>query len=103
MFNFNDPETFWLNVTNIALGVVTVICLVAVAGVVFREIFERLRARAAVLVEKDDHAFVMPELGLTMADGGERLDRPGKPEPVKPPVKKVVTDDDPPNIIRSEN
>ena len=30
MFNFNDPNTFWLNVTNIVLGLVTLICCVAV-------------------------------------------------------------------------
>ena len=103
MLNFNDPETFWLNVTNIALGVVTVVCFAAVAGVVFREIVARLRARAVVMVEKDDHAFVMPELGLTMADGGERLDSAENPAPVKPPVKQERIDNDPPNIIRSEN
>ena len=98
MFNFNDPETFWLNVTNIALGVVTLVCLIAVGTVVFKEVLARVRQRAAVLVERDDHAFVMPELGLTMADGGERLDKTEKP-----PAKQASPDDDPPNIIRSEN
>lgn len=103
MFNFNDPETFWLNVTNIALGVVTLVCLIAVATVVFKEVLARVRQRAAVLVERDDHAFVMPELGLTMADGGERLDKTEKPPIAAPPPKQVSPDDDPSNIIRSEN
>jgi hypothetical protein len=33
-----------------------------------------MRRRAAAA---DDHTFVSPELGPTMADGGERLDRQG--------------------------
>ena len=72
MFDPTDPETFWLNTTNIALGIVTLICLVAVATVVLQEVVARVRARRTV--ESDDHAFAHPELGLTMADGGERTD-----------------------------
>ncbi|MCI0614088.1 hypothetical protein L0244_13970 [bacterium] len=74
MFNMND-ETFWLNVTNIALGVVTLACVVLFVGVVLQEVVERVRKHVPVFSPKDDHAFVLPELGLTMADGGERLDK----------------------------
>jgi uncharacterized membrane protein YcjF (UPF0283 family) len=76
MFDPTDPETFWLNTTNIALGAVTLICIVAVVSVVFREVLQRVRSRVRATVHADDHAFAHPELGLTMADGGERLDRP---------------------------
>jgi hypothetical protein len=103
VFDFNDPETFWLNVTNIALGVVTLVCLLAVAGVVFKEVVQRVRQRATVLAANDDHAFVMPGLGLTMADGGERLDKVEKPAKMTPPAKKELPGDDPRNIIRSTN
>ncbi|HEX9655046.1 MAG TPA: hypothetical protein VGA99_15170 [bacterium] len=83
MFNFTDPETFWLNVTNLGLGIVTFICCAVLAGGVLKEVVERLRARVRVPVEQDDHAFVMPQLGLTMADGGEREDKPKLEEQIE--------------------
>ena len=73
MFNLNDPQTLWLNLTNIGLGLVTLICF-AIAGRVFvKEILERVRAASARASAADDHAFHHAELGLTMADGGEKL------------------------------
>ncbi len=68
-----DPKTFWLNLTNIALGVVTLLCFVAVGWGVLVEAFKRLRQRAGAAVHADDHAFAVPGLGLTMADGGRRF------------------------------
>ena len=70
MFNFFDPETFWLNVTNLGLGIVTLICCLILAAGIVQEVVVRIRARVAV--NADDHAFALPNLGLTMADGGER-------------------------------
>lgn len=68
----NGSETFWLNFTNIALGLVTLVCVIAVAAGVVHELAQRTaRARRPA----DDHAFETPELGLTMADGGKRVDR----------------------------
>ncbi len=92
MFNFNDPETLWLNLTNIGLGIVTLVCLTFVGQALYREVAARMRKRAAGPVEHDDHAFVVPELGLTMADGGERLDG----------AKNTETTNER-NIFRSEN
>ncbi len=69
-----DPETFWLNTTNIVLGVVTLICLLVVGRAIFQEVFARMRSRA--LATADDHAYVEPQLGIIMADGGEPLHRP---------------------------
>lgn len=90
MPDFLDSETMWLNITNAALGLVTLICLgVFVYGVV-QEIKERVRRR--VRVTADSHTFQLEQLGITMADGGELIDetsgqtRPG----------------DPSNIVRSE-
>ena len=70
MFDLNDPNTFWLNVTNIALGVVTLICCVVVGYGVVQEVLVRIRKRKANLVEADDHALIVTDLGITMADGG---------------------------------
>ena len=70
MFDMNDPNTFWLNVTNIALGVVTLICCVVVGYGIVQEVLVRVRKRRASLVESDDHSLLVTDLGITMADGG---------------------------------
>jgi hypothetical protein len=80
MYGVDGPDTFWLNFTNIALGLVTLLCVLVVAGGVVRELLLRRAHRAAVF--GDDHAFATPRLGVTMADGGERIDRE-TPEPPK--------------------
>ena len=72
MYGASGPDTFWLNFTNIALGLVTLVCVLAIAAGVVRELAERRRQHAAAA---DDHAFATPQLGLTMADGGKRIDR----------------------------
>ena len=75
MYAPDGTDTFWLNFTNIALGLVTLVCVIAVAAGVVRELSDRL-AHGRKL--SDDHAFETPELGLTMADGGERIDEKKK-------------------------
>ncbi len=88
----NDPSTYWLTFTNIGLGVVVLICCVAVAFGVLQEVAARYRKRAAADAldrEVSDlaagyaggHAFSLPNLGVTMADGGEEV---RKQEPRKP-------------------
>jgi hypothetical protein len=70
--DWSDPQTFWLNVTNAVLGLVTLIALVAVAGAVVVDIVHRLRERVAA-ADIDPHAYLVPGLGATMADGGETV------------------------------
>jgi hypothetical protein len=77
----SDPSTYWLNVTNIALGVMVLVCCVAVAFGVVQELAAKRKKSAAtsrldrevsdLVASYDGHAFHIPELGLTMADGGE--------------------------------
>ena len=82
----SDPSTYWLTITNIALGVVVLICCIAVTIGVLQELNEKRKKRAVLkgldkevadLVASfhDSHAFHTPELGITMADGGEPLNR----------------------------
>ena len=80
----NDPSTYWLTFTNIALGVVVLVCSIAVAFGILQELNARRKRRAQ---ESDldremadlaasyagGHAFNLPGLGVTMADGGEEL------------------------------
>jgi hypothetical protein len=77
----SDPSTYWLTVMNVALGAVVVVCCFVVAYGVVQELAARRRKRAAaagldrevsdLVAGYDGHAFHTPELGLTMADGGE--------------------------------
>jgi hypothetical protein len=97
MFDISDPNTFWLNVTNIALGLVTLICCVAVGRSLYLELSVRLKKRARALAT-DDHTFLVPELGITMADGGERLDKI-----VRQRDNNTPPHEDEPHIFRSEN
>jgi hypothetical protein len=80
MYGPDGPDTFWLNFTNIALGLVTLACALLIAGGVARELLLRWQRRA--VASADDHAFATPGLGVTMADGGERIDE-RKPAPPK--------------------
>ena len=79
MYGPDGPDVFWLNFTNIALGLVTLACALLIAGGVVRELVLRWQRRAAA--SADDHAFATPGLGVTMADGGERLDQPKSAPP----------------------
>jgi hypothetical protein len=72
MYTPNGSETFWLNFTNIALGLVTLVCMIAIVAGAVRELGHRFAHHRKLA---DDHAFHTPELGVTMADGGERVDR----------------------------
>jgi hypothetical protein len=80
MYGPDGPDVFWLNFTNIALGLVTLACVLLIVGGVVRELLHRWHRRA--MDSEDDHAFATPGLGVTMADGGERIDarRPAPPK-----------------------
>lgn len=80
----NDPSTYWLTIANIGLGLVTLICLGAVGIGIVQELAARSKKKAAlsrldsevtelVASFSDGHAFHVPSLGLTMADGGEDM------------------------------
>jgi len=85
----SDPSTYWLTITNAALGVVVLICCFAVAIGVFQEIVAKRKKAASmskidrevsdlVASFQDGHTFHLPELGITMADGGEEIGKKDK-------------------------
>ena len=90
----NYDWVFWLNLTNIALGVVVVLAVLTVGYGVIWELVLRHRKHSGLrdlnkemqtmLQNEFAHTMPVPELGLTMADGGEHL----KPSPNKPPEPK---------------
>jgi hypothetical protein len=82
--------TMWLNITNYALGLVTLVALLVVFFAVGWDLLVRkvktpvqmsLRHMDADLqaLLHGSHSLTVPELGLTMADGGERIE-PSKSE-----------------------
>ena len=86
----SDPSMYWLNVMNIALGVLVLVACLAVAFGVVQELAARRKKSAAMshldrevadLVSSyDGHAFNVSGLGLTMADGGEERDKKDEKE-----------------------
>jgi hypothetical protein len=72
VFNANDPETIWLVITNVTLGLVVLACLVVVTLGVLREIRVRLAHRTS-LSASDTSTMIIPLVGPTMADGGEPM------------------------------
>ena len=84
--------TFWLQMTNLAMGVIVLLAVVLLAGSVVRELMER-RARKVhefntdselrALFASGAHTLSDPELGLTMADGGEKVETSDGGEEVK--------------------
>ena len=98
MFDIFNSETFWLDATNVMLGLVTVICVAIVGRVAFKEIRARVISHARIPLAQDSHAFNLADLGITMADGGMRIDETKHNE-------RFRSDDasDPSNIVRSDN
>ncbi len=74
MFDLSNTSTIWVNLTNIILGIATVICLGIVIYAAVREVVVRVTQKSKAKVrEHDAHVFEVPDLGLTMTDGGEKL------------------------------
>jgi hypothetical protein len=74
MFDGSDPKMLWLNISNIALGMVTLVCWMVVGYGIVKEVLARKRKSKNTPVISDDHTFFVPGIGVTMADGGKRVD-----------------------------
>ena len=77
--------TMWLNITNFALGLVTLVALLVVFLSVGWDLLTRkVKSPSRVDLRNIDadlkallhgsHSFTVPEFGLTMADGGEKVE-----------------------------
>jgi hypothetical protein len=98
--SWSDPQTLWLNIVNLSLGLVTLVCIAAIGYGVFQDLRARSRKRASArAMDREvgaqgslfgDHAFDMHGLGLTMADGGEPLAKSAQ-SPQTPPKTSAKT------------
>jgi hypothetical protein len=90
--------TMWLNLTNYALGLVTLIALLVVFFAVGWDVLaarlshaksvvdlRNLDAELQTLLHGGSHSLSVPELGLTMADGGERIEPSATEDSTKKP------------------
>jgi hypothetical protein len=87
---WSNPETFWLNATNLMLGFVTLACagalIYGLAGDLLAKARQKMTVAGLDRELRDLHALQLPELGLTMADGGEPVeDQPNKAKSAKGP------------------
>ncbi len=73
MIDLLNPETLW-TLTNQCIAAVVVVSGFIVARDIVQHLQLQFQPRQQ-RVRLDDHSFFVPELGLTMADGGERTDK----------------------------
>lgn len=97
---------FWFNLTNFALGIITLLAMLIVIGAVGWDLFGLWvhKARKSDVADVNSvnlarlmsevranwgepHTLTVPELGLTMADGGEKV-APPQPKNEKDPRRK---------------
>ena len=87
--NWSDPQTLWLNITNLALGVVTLSAVLIVVGAVGWElVFKHRRVRESVDMDAElssmlDAATYAASARLGTNDGGRR--HAGSKCQIKPP------------------
>ena len=82
MIDLTNPETLW-TLTNQCIAAVVVVS----GFIVARDIVKHLQFQFQPKTQRvrfDDHSFFVPELGLTMADGGERTDKDETIETTQP-------------------
>ena len=93
----SETWVFWLNITNLVLGIVVVLAALAVGyGLVWEFVLRHKKAHGAaanvdvefqkMLQDEFAHSMPHPELGFTMADGGDMLNPP--PQAPKDKEKK---------------
>lgn len=63
MFSYN--EAFWLIITNLILGLATLVCLLVIGYTAIKEIRQRIEGKA-----NESEAENVDGLGLAMAEGG---------------------------------
>lgn len=74
MNTFMEPDILWLTTVNVLLGVAIVGCALVIALHVAREIIIRRKARKREAQIPADYLWGLKNLGVTLPDGGEKID-----------------------------
>jgi hypothetical protein len=80
MFDLSDPHS-WTYLTNWVLVAVAFVAAIYIGVGVLRE---RRARRFNTSAHSDPHTLILPDLGITMADGGEKVDPPASHNKKKP-------------------
>jgi len=102
--DWSDSETLWINLTNLAMGVIVLLAVAGAAWALFLDLRDKRKAKSAARAEADAairaraklameprqviegwHSYFEPELGMTFADGGEPEDE--EYDHLKPPFE----------------
>ena len=74
MLGLTRPDTLWLISVNILLGLAIIMCSVLIAMNFLKEIKKRKRQKSDQSKVPDDYLNGLKDLGVTMPDGGEKID-----------------------------
>ena len=74
MFDFSDPRG-WQNITNMLLLAVALVAAAYVAVGAYKQARSKSRKTAGSFGHDESHTLVLPDLGITMADGGEKIEK----------------------------
>lgn len=68
------PDTLWLITVNILLGLAIIVCSVVIAMSLLNEIRKHRRGKKEEAQVPDDYLKGLKDLGVTLSDGGEKID-----------------------------
>jgi hypothetical protein len=74
MLTLLEPEMLWLITINILLGLAIILCIVLVVLNLTREVRSNRKKRKAVAQVPDNYLAGLKDLGVTLPDGGKRID-----------------------------
>jgi hypothetical protein len=74
MFETWSQETLWVNLMNVVLGLVCLVAVAAVAVVLGRDLFDKVKNRGKAKQAEAPVLYLLRSVGPTMADGGEPVD-----------------------------
>lgn len=79
MFDLSNPRT-WQDITNWILVLVALTAAIYIGIGAYREARRKARRVVPVRPVTDTHTYILPDLGITMADGGEEIGKKEKDE-----------------------
>jgi len=69
-----DPKAIWLLLTNLALGLAVIACIATIVWCLVRDVRRRIREKKEESSVPQDYLNGLENLGVTLPDGGERID-----------------------------